>query len=181
MVTWVRVGHVSAQTHKESYRDRCSYDNRCSQWETVVIVNILYGTDKLQTGGYFRIIFIWKKIEENRTEQPLGRMFEQHVTWSGWERTVNTMKKIVPSSTRTVLNISKCFPRAYGQKETGTGGASGQQIKEICCYSETGDIPLLPGRLCFYLNLSQDSEGLGKSGSCHKIPSVLRKWVQRWL
>lgn len=61
MVTWVRVGHVSAQTHKESYRDRCSYDNRCSQWETVVIVNILYGTDKLQTGGYFRIIFIWKK------------------------------------------------------------------------------------------------------------------------
>lgn len=125
--------------------------------------------------------YLKKKIEENRTEQPLGRMFEQYVTWSGWERTVNTMKKIVPSSTRTVLNFSKCFPRAYGQKETGTGGASGQRIKEICCYTETGDIPLLPGRLCFYLNLSQDSEGLGKSGSCHKIPSVLRKWVQRWL
>lgn len=65
-VTGDRLGHVMAQTLKEGYRDRCSHNNRYSQWERFTIVNVIYDADKLQTGGYFRIIFIWKEIMETR-------------------------------------------------------------------------------------------------------------------
>lgn len=151
----------------------------------VAIVNIIYDTDKLKTGGYFRIIFIWEKIMEKRRTGLNSRWEEclnSIVTWSGWKRTVNMMKKIAPNSTRIVLEFFKVLPLSiWTERDRHRRGQRAANQRDLPLDWDRWHSPSPWETFCFYLNLSQDSEGLGKSGSCHKIPSVLRKWVQRWL
>lgn len=146
----------------------------------VTIVNVIYDADKLQTGGYFRIIFIWKEIMEKRTG--LNNHWEAACHMVRAEMHSKHGEENCSQFNENSLEFFKVLPLSiWTERDRHRRGQRAANQRDLLLDWDRWHSPSPWETFCFYLNLSQDSEGLGKSGSCHKIPSVLRKWVQRWL